>query len=169
MLANLSKRENVRMWLSAIDAYPLQLLQNMGAEELALLQNIGPVQFDELLREVSFCARNGRLEADPDWNARIRRGDAAKDADSLAGFFILYHKAIETSRSIHPSFFPYAITRTPSAGVICYNRLQGMELAEYAAELIDNMYSRPKYLSESLPSEQDLFARMVVNAEPPPY
>lgn len=163
MLANLSKRENVAAWLRTIDQYPLQLLQCMTIEERMLLTNIGALEFDALLAELSFCARNG-LEIDPDWEVRVRRGSAVRDADSVAAVFLFYNKAMETARSINPKFFPYAITRTPAANVICYNRLQGMHLAEYAAELIDSTYQRPKYLRLTQYSSSDAIERLVSHA-----
>lgn len=168
MFAVLSKTEKIQMYLRTISAYPEQIVQCISAEEDALLINIGAFQFDELLAELSFCARNG-LDIDRDWEARVRRGNSTRDADSLAAVFLLHTKVMETAKSINSKFFPYAITRTPAARVICYNRLQGMQLAEYAAELIDSTYKRPQYLWEEIPSEQDSIARLVGGISKPSY
>lgn len=168
MFLELSRRERVSGYLQTVQQYSLEMVQTLPHEAMVLLNNIGKLMFDELLVDISYCVRHN-VALDSEWDVKIKRGESAKDTNSLVGLAVLYESVMATKLSIHDTFFPYEVTRTPVAAVLCYRRLSNLSLAEYAAQLISGNYKTPQFITNQSNATSDDFRELAERISAVPY
>lgn len=146
MFDNFVRVEKISSFMRSTASYPLEILQAIPKPLQLFIDDIGAHNFDVIIRDISKAVRNNKSAVD-ELMSNIRTSSALKDVEYLGHLQTLEVLVHEAMQKLHQEYFPYELTRTPTKSCLCYRKLNALQLAEYASELIFGNYTRPSYLT----------------------
>lgn len=146
MFDNYVNAEKMSSFMRTNALYPAELVQAIPLDIQNFCDDIGGYNFDTILRDLSKAVRNNKSAVDDSMNL-VRTLSPHKDAERLSLLQSLELLILEAKQKLHQEYFPYELTRTPAKACLCYRKLNAMQMAEYASELMFGTYSRPNYLT----------------------